>query len=127
MTRLPKLKISWRRGKQYTSPITLGGGGIITGYNSIKILENQLLKLYIYIYIFVVITNNFFNLLVQALVALYIYIYIIYKYPLKLKYERFENTVYSFNDILLPDKTSARTHTHTHTMMQIESVKYISI
>ena len=27
MTRLPKLKISWRRGKQYTSPITLGGGG----------------------------------------------------------------------------------------------------
>ena len=26
MTRLPKLKISWRRGKQYTSPVTLGGG-----------------------------------------------------------------------------------------------------
>ena len=23
--RLPKLKISWRRGKQYTSPVTLGG------------------------------------------------------------------------------------------------------
>ena len=27
MTRLPKRKISWRRGKQYTSPVTLGGGG----------------------------------------------------------------------------------------------------
>ena len=27
MTRLPNLKISWRRGKQYTSSITLGGGG----------------------------------------------------------------------------------------------------
>ena len=26
MARLPKLKISWRRGKQYTSPDTLGGG-----------------------------------------------------------------------------------------------------
>ena len=26
MTRLPKLKISWRRGKQYTSHVTLGGG-----------------------------------------------------------------------------------------------------
>ena len=26
MTRLPKLKISWRRGKQYTSPVTIGGG-----------------------------------------------------------------------------------------------------
>ena len=25
MTRLPKLKISWRRGKQYTSPVALGG------------------------------------------------------------------------------------------------------
>ena len=25
MTRLPKLKISWRQGKQYTSPVTLGG------------------------------------------------------------------------------------------------------
>ena len=25
MTRLKKLKISWRRGKQYTSPVTLGG------------------------------------------------------------------------------------------------------
>ena len=25
MTRLPKLKISWRRGKQYTSPVTIGG------------------------------------------------------------------------------------------------------
>ena len=24
MTRLPKLKISWRRGKQYASPVTLG-------------------------------------------------------------------------------------------------------
>ena len=24
MTRLSKLKISWRRGKQYTSPVTLG-------------------------------------------------------------------------------------------------------
>ena len=24
MTRLPKLKISWRRGKQYTSPVTMG-------------------------------------------------------------------------------------------------------
>ena len=29
MTRLPKMKISWRRGKQYTSPVTLGGGGIM--------------------------------------------------------------------------------------------------
>ena len=27
MTRLSKLKISWRRGKQYTSLVTLGGGG----------------------------------------------------------------------------------------------------
>ena len=26
MTRLPKMKISWRRGKQYTSSVTLGGG-----------------------------------------------------------------------------------------------------
>ena len=26
MTRLSKLKISWRRGKQYTSSVTLGGG-----------------------------------------------------------------------------------------------------
>ena len=25
MTRLPNLKISWRRGNQYTSPFTLGG------------------------------------------------------------------------------------------------------
>ena len=25
MTRLPKLEISWRRGKQFTSPVTLGG------------------------------------------------------------------------------------------------------
>ena len=25
MTRLPKLKISWQRGKQYTSSVTLGG------------------------------------------------------------------------------------------------------
>ena len=25
MTRLPKLKISWRRGTQYTSPVSLGG------------------------------------------------------------------------------------------------------
>ena len=25
MTRLPKLKISWRRGKECTSPVTLGG------------------------------------------------------------------------------------------------------
>ena len=25
MTRLPKPKISWRRGKQYTSTVTLGG------------------------------------------------------------------------------------------------------
>ena len=27
MTRLPKLKNSWRRGKQYTSPVTLGEKG----------------------------------------------------------------------------------------------------
>ena len=26
MTRLSKLKISWRRGKQYAFPVTLGGG-----------------------------------------------------------------------------------------------------
>ena len=26
MTRQSKLKISWRRGKKYTSPVTLGGG-----------------------------------------------------------------------------------------------------
>ena len=30
MTRLPKLQISWPRGKQYTSLVTLGGRHIIT-------------------------------------------------------------------------------------------------
>ena len=29
MTRLSKLKISWRRGKQYSTPVTLGEGIII--------------------------------------------------------------------------------------------------
>ena len=33
MTRLPKLKISWRRGKQCTSPVTLGGSHKYSGFN----------------------------------------------------------------------------------------------
>ena len=35
MIRLPKLKTSWRQGKQYTSPVTLGGG-IISQFNKYK-------------------------------------------------------------------------------------------
>ena len=33
MTRLPKQKISLRWGKQYTSPVTLGGGIIMLNFN----------------------------------------------------------------------------------------------
>ena len=36
MTRLSKLKFSWRRGKQYTSPVTVGGGIIKVAITKIQ-------------------------------------------------------------------------------------------
>ena len=38
MTRIPKLKISWRRGKQYTSPVTQG-----RSHNYTKLLEKNII------------------------------------------------------------------------------------
>ena len=59
MTRLSELKISWRGGKQYTSPSTLGGGGEAlknTACGPNKVPQKK--KIYIYIAIYIYIKKN---------------------------------------------------------------------
>ena len=60
MTRPSKRKISLRRGKQYTSPVTLGGGGEginimirLEFFNTFKLTFNGKFTQYIYIYIII--------------------------------------------------------------------------